>query len=72
MLFDFNIKGDAFRYLYRECPIKAFYVNMRTSLVENFLAKVDKKYFPDGVLDKMVVRDFEFGMVPKTIEVRKR
>jgi hypothetical protein len=59
---------DDYDSLYWECPIKAFYVNMRTSLVENFLAKVDKKYFPDGVLDKIVVRDFEFGMVPKTIE----
>jgi hypothetical protein len=67
-IFDFNVKGDAFRYLYWECPIKAFYVNIRTNSLENFLSKVDKKYFPDGVLGKIVVRDFEFGMVPKTIE----
>jgi len=66
-LIDFK-GGDDFQYLYWNCPIEEFLVDTSTSSIENFLTKADKKYFPDGILDKIVVRDFEIGSALKNAE----
>jgi hypothetical protein len=52
---------DEFDYLYWSCPIKSITLNIKTMSKEDFISKVDRDYFPDNTLDKVVIRDFEFG-----------
>ncbi|MDR1007913.1 MAG: hypothetical protein LBL65_05030 [Campylobacteraceae bacterium] len=59
---------DDFNHLYWSCPAEQMYITTKTISIETLLSKVDKKYFPDGVLDRVIFRDFEFGNISKNIE----
>jgi hypothetical protein len=59
---------DDFNHLYWSCPIAEMNIFIKKISLENFLSKVNKKYFPNGVLDRTIVRDFEFENIFKSIE----
>jgi hypothetical protein len=44
-----------------KCPIKALYVTIETKSVSDFLAHVDKKRFPNDMLDNIQSRGLQFG-----------
>jgi hypothetical protein len=44
-----------------KCPIKSFFITIETKSVSDFLSRVNKKSFPNEMMESIKFRDFEFG-----------
>jgi hypothetical protein len=55
---NFNDEFDTLEWL---CPIKSIIINVKKGSIDDFAAQIDQKDFPEKLLERIVVRGFEFG-----------
>jgi hypothetical protein len=61
---------DDFSDIYWNCPIKALLLNIKMTSLEDFMSRADKKSFSTSIMDKVVVREFEFGEMFKNATLK--